>query len=51
MRYADTDWLDEISRVGFSQNYDLSLRMRTISILPCSHWDTKEQRYLEVHRF
>ena len=25
MRYADTDWLDEISRVGFSQNYDLSL--------------------------
>ena len=25
MRYSDTDWLDEISRVGFSQNYDLSL--------------------------
>lgn len=22
MRYSDTDWLDEISRVGFSQNYD-----------------------------
>lgn len=25
MRYSDTDWLDEISRVGFTQNYDLSL--------------------------
>lgn len=25
MRYSDTDWLDEISRMGFSQNYDLSL--------------------------
>lgn len=25
MRYSDTDWLDEISRVGFSQNYDISL--------------------------
>ena len=25
MRYSDTDWLDEISRTGFSQNYDLSL--------------------------
>ena len=25
MRYSDTDWMDEISRVGFSQNYDLSL--------------------------
>lgn len=25
MRFSDTDWLEEISRVGFSQNYDLSL--------------------------
>ena len=25
MKYSDTDWLDEISRTGFSQNYDLSL--------------------------
>lgn len=25
MRFSDTDWLDEISRTGFSQNYDLSL--------------------------
>lgn len=25
MKYADTDWLDAISRTGFSQNYDLSL--------------------------
>ena len=25
MRYSDTDWLDEISRTGFSQNYDLSV--------------------------
>ena len=25
MRYSDTDWLDEISRTGFSQNYDLSI--------------------------
>lgn len=25
MRFSDTDWLDAISRTGFSQNYDLSL--------------------------
>ena len=25
MRFSDTDWLDEISRTGFSQSYDLSL--------------------------
>lgn len=25
MRLSDTDWLDAISRTGFSQNYDLSL--------------------------
>ncbi len=25
MRFSDTDWLDEISRTGFTQNYDLSL--------------------------
>ena len=25
MRYSDTDWLDVISRTGFSQNYDLSI--------------------------
>lgn len=25
MRYSDTDWLDEISRTGFIQNYNLSL--------------------------
>ena len=25
MKYSDTDWLDEISRTGFSQNYDLYL--------------------------
>ena len=25
MRYSDTDWLDEISRTGFAQNYDLSI--------------------------
>ncbi len=25
MRLADTDWLDEISRTGFAQSYDLSL--------------------------
>ncbi len=25
MRYSDTDWLDAISRTGFTQNYDLSL--------------------------
>ena len=25
MRYSDTDWLDEISRTGFSQSYDLSV--------------------------
>ena len=25
MRYADTDWLDAISRTGFSQSYDLSV--------------------------
>lgn len=25
MRYSDTDWLNEISRTGFSQNYDLSI--------------------------
>lgn len=25
MKFSDTDWLDEISRTGFSQNYDLSL--------------------------
>lgn len=29
MRYSDTDWLDEISRTGFSQNYDLSLSHAT----------------------
>lgn len=29
MRYSDTDWLDEISRTGFSQNYDLSLSNAT----------------------
>ena len=25
MRFSDTDWLKEISRTGFSQNYDLSI--------------------------
>jgi TonB-linked SusC/RagA family outer membrane protein len=25
MLYSDTDWLDEISRTGFAQNYDLSV--------------------------
>ena len=25
MRYSDTDWLDAISRTGFSQSYDLSI--------------------------
>ena len=25
MRYSDTDWLDQISRTGFAQNYDLSI--------------------------
>lgn len=25
MHYSDTDWLNEISRTGFSQNYDLSI--------------------------
>ena len=25
MRYSDTDWLDAISRTGFSQSYDLSV--------------------------
>lgn len=29
MKYSDTDWLDEISRTGFSQNYDLSLSNAT----------------------
>ena len=29
MRYSDTDWLDEISRTGFSQNYDLSVSNAT----------------------
>ncbi|MBQ8127607.1 MAG: TonB-dependent receptor [Prevotella sp.] len=29
MRFSDTDWLDEISRTGFSQNYDLSLSNAT----------------------
>lgn len=29
MRYSDSDWLDEISRTGFSQNYDLSLSNAT----------------------
>ena len=25
MRFSDTDWLDQISRTGFSQNYDISI--------------------------
>ena len=29
MRYSDTDWLDEISRTGFAQNYDLSISNAT----------------------
>lgn len=29
MKYSDTDWLDEISRTGFSQNYDLSISNAT----------------------
>ncbi len=29
MRYSDTDWLDEISRTGFSQSYDLSISNAT----------------------
>ena len=29
MRFSDTDWLNEISRTGFSQNYDLSLSNAT----------------------
>ena len=29
MRYSNTDWLDEISRTGFSQSYDLSLSNAT----------------------
>lgn len=29
MRFSDTDWLDEISRTGISQSYDLSLSNAT----------------------
>ena len=29
MRFSDTDWLDEISRTGFSQSYDLSVSNAT----------------------
>ena len=29
MRYSDTDWVDEISRTGITQNYDLSLSKAT----------------------
>jgi len=29
MRFSDTDWLKEISRTGFSQNYDLSVSNAT----------------------
>ena len=29
MRFSDTDWLDEISRTGFSQNYDLTISNAT----------------------
>jgi TonB-linked SusC/RagA family outer membrane protein len=29
MRFSDTDWLDEISRTGFMQNYDLSISNAT----------------------
>ena len=29
MHFSDTDWLDEISRTGFSQSYDLSLSNAT----------------------
>ncbi len=29
MRYSDTDWLDQISRTGFSQHYDLSISNAT----------------------
>ena len=29
MRYSDTDWLDQISRTGFAQNYDLSISNAT----------------------
>ncbi len=29
MRFSDTDWLDEISRTGFSRNYDLSISKAT----------------------
>ncbi|MCD8235099.1 MAG: TonB-dependent receptor [Prevotellaceae bacterium] len=29
MKYTDTDWLDAISRVGFAQNYDLSIQRST----------------------
>ncbi|MGX8695036.1 MAG: SusC/RagA family TonB-linked outer membrane protein [Prevotella sp.] len=29
MRFSDTDWLDEISRTGFSQSYDLSISNAT----------------------
>ena len=29
MRYSDTDWLDQISRTGFVQNYDLSISNAT----------------------
>ena len=29
MRFSDTDWLDEISRTGFAQSYDLSISNAT----------------------
>ena len=29
MKFSDTNWLDEISRTGFSQNYDLSISNAT----------------------
>ena len=29
MRFSDTDWMDEISRTGFSQSYDLSVSNAT----------------------
>ena len=50
MKYSDTDWLDEISRTGFSQNYDLSISNATDKYSALFSLGYKKERgYIEVY--
>ena len=51
MRFSDTDWLDEISRTGFSQNYDAAVSTSGEKGSSFFSSAIRKQRYIEIYRF